>query len=67
MNSIGNFQNICYFRSSVAKAKTSSLPLHMCFALFNGDFFMDLYSVDIDEAMKRGNEALNASSLQFCK
>jgi hypothetical protein len=26
---------------------------------------MDLYSVDSDEAMKRGNEALNASPLQF--
>jgi hypothetical protein len=34
-------------------------------ALFNGDFCMNLYSVDSDEAMKRGNEALNASSLQF--
>jgi hypothetical protein len=30
-----------------------------------GDFCMDLYSVDSDEAMKRGDEALNASSLQF--
>jgi hypothetical protein len=28
------------------------------FALFSGDFFLDLYSVDSDEA-------LNASSLQF--
>ncbi len=27
---------------------------------------MDLYSVDIDEVMKLGDEALNASSLQFC-
>jgi hypothetical protein len=26
---------------------------------------MDLYSVDSDEAMKRGDEALNTSSLQF--
>jgi hypothetical protein len=26
---------------------------------------MDLYSVDSDKAMKRGDEALNASSLQF--
>jgi hypothetical protein len=32
-------------------------------ALFNGNFFMTLYSVDSDEAMKRDNEALNASSL----
>jgi hypothetical protein len=35
------------------------------FALFYGDFCMDLYSVDRDEAMKRGNEGLSASSLQF--
>ncbi len=34
-----------------------------CFALYYGDFCMDLYSVDSDEAMKWGNEALNASSL----
>jgi hypothetical protein len=30
-------------------------------ALFNGDFFMNLYSVDSDEAMKQGNEVLIAS------
>jgi hypothetical protein len=35
------------------------------FALFYGDFCMDLYSVASDEALKRGNEALEASSLQF--
>jgi hypothetical protein len=35
------------------------------FGLFYGDFCLDLYSVDSDEAMKRGDEALNASSLQF--
>jgi hypothetical protein len=35
------------------------------FALFSGDFFMEFYSVDRDEAMKRGDEALNASSLKF--
>ncbi len=32
-------------------------------ALFKGDFFMNLNSVDSDEAMKRGDEALNASLL----
>jgi hypothetical protein len=32
-------------------------------ALFNGDFCMNLYSVDSDEAMKRGDEAFNGSSL----
>ncbi len=35
--------------------------------LFYEDFGMNSYSVDIDEAMKRGNEALNASSLQFVR
>jgi hypothetical protein len=35
------------------------------FGLFYGDFCTDLYCVDSDEAMKRGDEALNASSLQF--
>jgi hypothetical protein len=39
--------------------------LWVSFALLSGGFFMDLYSVDSDEAMKRGNEALSASSLQF--
>jgi hypothetical protein len=34
-------------------------------ALFFGDFCIDIYSVDSDEAMKRGDEALNASSFQF--
>jgi hypothetical protein len=32
-------------------------------ALFNGDFCMNLYSVDSDEAMKLGDEAFNGSSL----
>jgi hypothetical protein len=32
---------------------------------FFGDFYMELYNVNSDEAMKRGDEALNASSLQF--
>jgi hypothetical protein len=35
------------------------------FALFFDEFYMEIYSVDSDEAMKRGDEALNASSLQF--
>jgi hypothetical protein len=35
------------------------------FALFYGYFCMDLYSVASDEAMKLGNDALNASSLHF--
>jgi hypothetical protein len=35
--------------------------------LFYEDFGMHSYSVDIDEAMKRGNKALKASSLQFLR
>jgi hypothetical protein len=35
------------------------------FALFYGNFCIDLYIVDSDEALKRGDEALNASMLQF--
>jgi hypothetical protein len=34
---------------------------------FYGDFCMNLYFVDSDEAMKRGDEALNASSLKFLR
>ncbi len=40
------------------------------FALFYGDFCMDLYSVDSDkndEAMKQRDKALNTSSLQFLR
>jgi hypothetical protein len=32
-----------------------------------GDFCMNLYSVDSDEAMKRGDEAFNGSSLSFLR
>jgi hypothetical protein len=35
------------------------------FGLIYGDFCMDLCSVDSDEAMKRGDEALKGSSLLF--
>ncbi len=36
-------------------------------ALFNGDFCMNLYSVDSDEAIKQGDEAFNGSLLQFLR
>ncbi len=36
-------------------------------ALLNDDFCMNSHNVDSDEAMKRGDEALNASSLQFLR
>jgi hypothetical protein len=35
------------------------------FGLFYGDFCMDSYNVESEEAMKQGHEALNASWLQF--
>jgi hypothetical protein len=35
------------------------------FALFYGNFCMDLYSVASDEAMKRGNEALMLHRFNF--
>jgi hypothetical protein len=37
------------------------------FVLLYGDFCMNPYSVDSDEAMKRGDEAFNASLLQFLR
>jgi hypothetical protein len=36
-------------------------------ALLNDDFCRYSHNVDSDEAMKRGDEALNASSLQFLR
>jgi hypothetical protein len=66
---IGNFNKNSYiFVISVAKAKNfvffaftyvSRSPA----LFFNGDFCMNLYSVDRDEAMKQGDEAFNGSSL----
>jgi hypothetical protein len=37
------------------------------FKTFFGDFYMELCTVDSDEAMKRGDEAFNGSSLQFLR
>jgi hypothetical protein len=36
-------------------------------ALLNDDFCMNSHNVDSDEVMKRGDEALKASSLQFLR
>ncbi len=66
MNSIGNFRkkfiisiiSIAKPRNIVVIAFTYVLE---SFANFYGNFCMDLYSVDSDEAMKRGNEAINVS------
>jgi hypothetical protein len=66
---IGNFNTNSFI--SVTKQKTLlSLLKHMCREMllcFYGDFCMNLYFVDSDEAMKRDDEALNASSLQFLR
>jgi hypothetical protein len=58
MNPSGNFpQNSLFFIVSVAKPKNIvvfAYPYVLdSFALFFGDFCMDIYSVDGDEAMKR--------------
>jgi hypothetical protein len=58
MNSIGNFQTL-FVISVVSKAKPKNMVAFAftyeleSFALFYGDFCMDLYSVDSDEVMKR--------------
>jgi hypothetical protein len=66
----GNFpKNSLFFVVFVAKPKNIVVFAFTygleSFSLFFGDFCMEIYSVDSDEAMKRGDEALNASSLQF--
>ncbi len=65
---IGNLKKKSYiFVISVAKPKNvvffAFTYVSRCPVLFNGDFCMNLYSVDSDEAMKRGDEAVNGSSL----
>jgi hypothetical protein len=37
------------------------------FAMFFWRFLLELYTIDSDEAMNRGDEALNSSSLQFLR
>jgi hypothetical protein len=58
MNPSGNFpKNSLFFVVSVAKAKNIVIfaftYVWESFALFFGNFCMDIYSVDSDEAMKR--------------
>jgi hypothetical protein len=58
MNSIVNFQKFfCISVVSVAKPKNTVIFAFTyvleSFALFYGDFCMDLYSVDSNEVMKR--------------
>ncbi len=53
-------KNFLFFLVSVAKPKNivvfAFTYVWESFALFFGNFCMDIYSVDSDEAMKRGNE-----------
>ncbi len=73
MNSIDNFQKklVFSFFSVFSVAKSKNIVVFAftfvldSYGLFYGDFCMDVYSVDSDEAMKRGDEAFNASSLKF--
>ncbi len=73
MNSMGNFQK--KFVISVIFVKKPKnivvFALNMCGGIFYnvsfGDFYMELHTVDSDEAMKRGDEAFNGSSLQFLR
>jgi hypothetical protein len=65
MNTDGNFQK----KFIISIVRLTNIVIFVftyvleSFALFYGDFCMDLYSVDCDEAMKQANEALTASSL----
>ncbi len=65
---IGNLKKKSYmFVISVAKPKNfvvfAFTYVSRCPVLFNGDFCMNLFSVDSNEAMKRGDEAFNGSTL----
>jgi hypothetical protein len=56
MNSIGNFQKKNYFHSKAKNIVVFAFKYVLeSFALFYGYFCMDKYSVDINEAMKRGD------------
>jgi hypothetical protein len=66
MIGIGNLKNKLYISVIfVAKPKNFVIFAFMsrCPVLFNGNFCMNLFSVDSDEVMKRGDEAFNSSSL----
>jgi hypothetical protein len=71
-NLIGNFKKRSFI-SVVLVAKPKNIDIFTftdvleSFALCYGDFCMDFCSVDSDEALKRGDEALNSSSLQFLR
>jgi hypothetical protein len=64
-------KNLYIFTISVAKPKNfvvfAATYVLYRYALLYGDFYMNSYSVDSNKAMERGDEALNASSLQFLR
>ncbi len=66
--SYGNFKKFSYLSViSIAKPKDkvvfAFIYVSESLVLLYGDFFMTSYSVDSNEAMKRGDEALNISLL----
>jgi hypothetical protein len=63
MNPIGNFpKNLLFFCSKAEKHHRLCLTYVLkSFALFFGDFRMDIYSVDSNEALNDFFSALNAS------
>ncbi len=60
-------KKIRYFRNFRSKSwkTSSSLPLHMCWKVLPCFMAISAWIYVVLPAMKRGNEALNASSLQF--
>jgi hypothetical protein len=66
---ISNFKYSYISVISVAKLKNNVVFVFTyvleSLALSYGDFGMNSYSVDSYDAMKRGDKALNVSSLQF--
>ncbi len=69
MNPIGNFpKNSLFFVVSIAKPKNivvfAFTFVWESFALFFGNFCMDIYSVDSDEAMKRWSDEAKRWSIK---
>jgi hypothetical protein len=58
----------CIFRNKAEKLRHFAFTyIAESSALLNDNFCMISINVDSDKAMKRGDEALNASSLQFLR
>ncbi len=67
MNSKGNFQKNCYFHNFRSQAKKHRrLCLYICLERFSSVYLaISVWIYLVLTAMKRGDEALNASFLQF--